>query len=97
MQVLTLAGDLEGMVNNQQFSDISFQALQACTRTCIGTRRCTCARHMTSARAQVAWPCPQVEGRTVYAHKFILFARCGDLTQDALTVVRRAWHEWYEG
>jgi len=40
--VLTLAGDLEGMVNNQQFSDIAFE----------------------------------VEGRTVYAHKFILFARC---------------------
>jgi len=39
---LQLAGDLEPMVNNQQFSDIAFL----------------------------------VDGRTVYAHKFILFARC---------------------
>jgi hypothetical protein len=38
----TLAGDLESMVNNEQFSDIAFK----------------------------------VEGRTIHAHKFILFARC---------------------
>lgn len=40
--VMNLAGDLESMVNNQQFSDVCFE----------------------------------VEGRTVYAHRFILFARC---------------------
>ena len=39
--VLSLSGDLESMVDNQQFSDVAFV----------------------------------VEGRTVYAHKFILFAR----------------------
>ena len=40
--VLSLAGDLESMVNSPQFSDIAFV----------------------------------VDGRTVHAHKFILFARC---------------------
>jgi len=40
--VLGLSGDLENMLNNEQFSDIAFV----------------------------------VEGRTVHAHKFILFARC---------------------
>ena len=40
--MLSLAGDLEPMVNNEQFSDVAFL----------------------------------VEGRTVHAHKFILFARC---------------------
>jgi len=42
LSMLSLAGDLEPMVNNEQFSDIAFL----------------------------------VEGRTVHAHKFILFARC---------------------
>jgi len=40
--VLSLAGDLEPMVDSEHFSDVSFE----------------------------------VEGRTIHAHKFILFARC---------------------